>query len=122
MIDSTLQGIWQMQPVSGSTSNTVSLQQPTLTFNLSDSTITGNTGCNNLSGLFTVKGDNIAFDEHLIVTKKACPGYNEKAFLENLTQTNKFRINNGTLELLNNEVLLSRWTKTSLASDTTNRL
>lgn len=120
-VDTAIQGSWQMQTPQGTT-GAINSTPPTLNFNFSDSTVTGTTGCNNLRTTFTLQGGNLTFGEQMIVTKKACPGYNENAFLENLTQTNRYRISNGILELLNNDVVLSQWAKNSLAKDTTNRL
>jgi len=41
----------------------------------------------------------------------ACPGYNEKAFLDNLLKTNRYRIKNGVLQLMYNTTILSNWVR-----------
>ena len=60
-----------------------------------------------MSGSFVIKEDALSFAEQIIITRMACPGYNEKAFLENFTKTNRFQIKNGTLQLMYNTTILS---------------
>lgn len=118
--DTSLKGTWQLQ-----TRSEVKLPvaAPTLTINTSDNTFRGNTGCNNMSGTFTRERDNeIVFGPDIIVTKKACPNYNEKAFLTNFTQTNHYRIENGVLQLLNNDEVLTTWIRQSSIKDSANKI
>lgn len=118
--DTSLSGTWKLQ-----TQSDVKLPvaAPTLTINTADNTFQGNTGCNNMSGTFTRERDNgIVFGPDIIVTKKACPGYNEKAFLTNFTQTNHYRILNGILQLLNNDEVLTTWVRQPLTKDSTNKI
>ncbi|MGI8950220.1 MAG: META domain-containing protein [Chitinophagaceae bacterium] len=115
-IDSSIEGSWQLQPVLAS--DTAAGRIPTLNFNLSDRRFSGNTGCNSMSGHFVLKGDSLAFSEQIITTKMACPGYNEKAFIENLTRTNHYKIENGVLELLTDKSVLSKWIRKGAVKDT----
>ncbi len=105
----TLAGKWQLQPVLAS--DTASGRIPTLSFNLSQNRVTGNTGCNSFSGTFMLKGDELSFSHNGISTKMACPGYNEKAFLDNLLKTNRYQIKNGVLQLMYNTTILSNWVR-----------
>jgi heat shock protein HslJ len=105
----TLAGKWQLQPVLAS--DTASGNIPTLNFELSKSRVSGNTGCNSFSGNFMLKGDALNFSSNMISTKMACPGYNEKAFLNNLTKTNRYQIKNGVLQLMYNTTILSNWVR-----------
>jgi len=73
----------------------------------------GNTGCNDLSGSFFIMKDSLAFNEHVIATRKMCQGYNEKAFIDNLIKTNHYKIVDGVLQLMNDQTILSKWTRKS---------
>lgn len=118
--DTALTGSWQLQAPNADNTGT---EIPTLTFNAGNNTVTGTTGCNNLSGTYTLESNHaLAFGEQLIVTKKACPGYNEKAFLDNLTSTNNYRISSGVLELRNNNDVLLKFVRSSVPKDSTNHI
>src|SRR5581483_5933692 len=107
--DTTLEGTWVLQPVLAS--DTASGRIPTLTFSLSSKKFTGNTGCNQMSGHIFVRGDSLVFNEQIIMTKKACEGYNEKAFIGNLVKTNRYKIVDGVLQLMSDQTILSKWTR-----------
>ena len=72
---------------------------PELSFDLKTNRFSGNSGCNAMSGNFILNNDALSFGENIISTKMACPGYNEKAFLESLLKTNRYEIKNGVLQL-----------------------
>ena len=65
-----------------------------------DSSVTGRTGCNHLSGKYARNGDAIRF-EPLITTKMACPDRMEleQRFLAALGATQRWKISGGKLEL-----------------------
>ena len=107
----TLAGNWVLQPVLSS--DTASGSIPKLNFNLSSKKFSGNTGCNNMSGSFFISKDSLSFNEHFIATRKMCEGYNEKAFIDNLTKTNHYKIVDGVLQLMNDQTILSKWTRKS---------
>ena len=104
-----LGGTWQLQPVLAS--DTATGRTPTITFDLKKHTFTGNTGCNEMSGIFKLKADSLAFTEQIVATKMTCQGYNEKAFLDNLFNTNRYQIKEGVLQLMYNETILSKWVR-----------
>ena len=66
----------------------------------SDSTVTGRTGCNHMSGRYMRSGDALTFTP-LITTKMACPATMEleQRFLAALGSTRRWKIDNGRLEL-----------------------
>ena len=105
--DTTLAGTWVLQPVLPSDTSTGKV--PTLTFNFSSKKFNGNTGCNEMSGHFFINGDSLTFDENMITTRKACEGYNEKAFIGNLIKTNRYKIEDGVLQLMSDQTILSKW-------------
>ena len=105
----TLAGKWQLQPVLAS--DTASGRIPTLDFDLSKNRVNGNTGCNSFGGSFILKGNALSFSSRMISTKMACPGYNEKVFLDNLLKTNRYQIKEGVLQLMYNTTILSNWVR-----------
>lgn len=118
--DSALSGSWQLQLKKD---EQLPVEAPTITINMADKSFYGNTGCNNMSGTFTLDKDNhIIFGPDIIMTKKACPGYNEKAFITNFTQTNQYRISNGILQLMNNNDVLTTWVKRVNIKDSSNKI
>lgn len=103
----TLEGAWQLQPVLPS--DTATGRIPTLVFDLKSKKFQGNTGCNNMSGNFYTESDSLSFSEQIIMTKMACPGYNEQGFIESLTKTNRYKIDKAVLQLMQEQTILSKW-------------
>ncbi|MDR6342571.1 heat shock protein HslJ [Filimonas zeae] len=108
-VDTSLGGQWYLQPQLPS--DTGAGKIPQIIFSATEDKFTGNTGCNQMTGMFTRKGDSLRFDERIISTRMACMGYNEKAFIDNLLRTNRFEIKNGVLMLMENETILSKWVR-----------
>jgi heat shock protein HslJ len=106
----TLAGEWHLQPVLAS--DTASGKIPSLNFDVKTMRVKGNTGCNSFSGTFVAGKQSLHFNKDIISTKMACPGYNEKAFIENLVKTNRYLIREGVLQLMYNSTILSKWTRT----------
>jgi heat shock protein HslJ len=114
--ETSLAGTWVLQPVLSS--DTAAGKIPIITFDLTSKKFSGNTGCNDMSGHFFIKGDSLAFNENIILTRKACEGYNEKAFIDNLEKTTRYKIIDGVLQLMNDQTILSKWTR---KADTTSK-
>lgn len=106
-VDTALAGKWVLQPVLPS--DTAAGRVPVINFNLASKRFTGNTGCNDMSGHFYVKGDSLIFDENFVRTRKMCEGYNEKAFIGNLIKTTNYKIEDGVLQLMHDQTVLSTW-------------
>jgi heat shock protein HslJ len=87
---------------------------PHLRFTAPDSTITGSSGCNLLSGRFSVQGERFRVIEGLIMTRRACvdPALQrqERAFVEALQRADRFGIWGNTLTLLAGEEVVARFT------------
>jgi len=64
-----------------------------------------------MKGSFKLKADSLAFTEQIVATKMICQGYNEKAFLDNLFNTNRYQVKDGVLQLMYNETILSKWVR-----------
>jgi len=107
--DTTIAGNWYLMPVMPS--DTAAGKIPQIKFDLSANSFSGNTGCNAMSGKFIIKGDALSFDTHVVSTKMACPGFNEKIFLENLLKTNRYEIKDGILQFMYNTTILSKWSR-----------
>lgn len=106
----TLGGLWLLQPVLAS--DTAAGKRPSLLLDLAKSRFTGNTGCNNMNGKFWFgdKDSSLSFPDKIVTTRMACPGYNEKSFLESLQHSSHYRLQQGVLILLSDDnAELSRW-------------
>ncbi|MFT3826185.1 MAG: META domain-containing protein [Chitinophagaceae bacterium] len=104
-----LRGEWFLQAVLPS--DTATGKIPSLNFDLAKRRVSGNTGCNRLSGSFVLTDTSLTFGKDMITTKMACIGYNEHAFLENLVRTNHYKIKDSVLILMFDATELSRWTR-----------
>jgi heat shock protein HslJ len=105
----SLKGNWDIQVVL--LSDTAAGKTPTLFFDLSSGTFSGNTGCNTMRGSFRKTGMNLVFNQDIITTKMECTGYNEAAFIKSLLSTNHYKFDKGILVLMYDDTELSRWTR-----------
>lgn len=94
---------WTLVSVDGASSVPSDQTAPTIRFG-ADGRLAGNTGCNSASADFTVNGDRLTIGM-MITTKRACVERSrnelERAYIEALTATRRFRIVKNELELLN---------------------
>jgi heat shock protein HslJ len=83
-------------------------ERPSLSFYGSNETFTGFTGCNKISGRYTLTGNNqVNFQHSAPSTRMVCIGaYDEDAFLNTLRRINKFRSTSSQLELMDGEQVL----------------
>jgi heat shock protein HslJ len=114
-----LGGLWFLQPVLAS--DTATGKIPRIIFDLSSRGFSGNTGCNEMKGTFEYTDSTLTFNQHITTTKMNCVGYNEKAFLENLLRTNRYRLENGMLILMFDGTELSRWTRKVMPKPVSNK-
>jgi heat shock protein HslJ len=68
--------------------------------------VSGSTGCNQFTGMYTADTARIVFSPNMALTRMACPGYNETLFLNAMARVNRYRINEGQLELFQNTDLV----------------
>ncbi|WP_142713838.1 copper resistance protein NlpE N-terminal domain-containing protein [Fodinibius sediminis] len=83
-------------------------QQPVLSFNLVDSRVQGNSGCNQLIGEIIADGEQLSLGR-LVSTKMACSDSMklETAFLDALSRTDSYKVSRGELLLLqDNDTLM----------------
>lgn len=83
-------------------------EPPSLRFYGSNETFSGFTGCNRMSGRYTMSGRNaINFSDAAASTKMVCIGdYDEQSFLDLLHKVNAFKSSNGQLQLMDGETVL----------------
>jgi heat shock protein HslJ len=108
----TLGGSWFLQPVLPS--DTATGKVPTLELNLDKSRFLGNTGCNMMHGefWFSKTDSSLSFSDKISITRMACPGYNEPAFIKSLRSAGRYRLRNGVLTLLSDDnAELSHWVR-----------
>jgi len=106
-----LNGSWQLQMLFASDNKWG--RTPQLNFNIAEKTFSGNSGCNSIRGKFTTDGNYLGFDKNFIMTKMACPGSNENAFLAALLKINRYSINKDELELGQGEIVLMKFNRTN---------
>lgn len=107
--DTILNGEWFLQPVLAS--DTAAGRFPSIKFDVTRGTFTGNTGCNKMSGAFKRTDSTLTIDNQIKVAEKVCTGYNEAAFLKNLLNTNRCKREGAVLILMFDQTELSRWTR-----------
>jgi heat shock protein HslJ len=95
-----LEGTWEMDYISGPRIAFNGLypgKKPTMTFNVRDMKLTGNSSCNSFSGKLDADDTKITFNSPLISTKMACPGEGESTFFDMLKRVNLYSINGDTV-------------------------
>ena len=117
--DTSLNGLWYLLPALPSDTATGTF--PSLRFNLKARKFTGNTGCNTMSGSFTLTDSSFQFNDNVRISKKVCTGFNEAAFLKNLFMSNRYTIEDSVMVLWFNQTELSRWTRKPQKGSPTNR-
>lgn len=108
-----LEGKWVLSSVDNSLSEGKTLQElfpgktPFLILNAQNNTLSGNDGCNNIFGGYSISGSTgISFGENLGSTMMFCEGTSDYLFKQALTQTTHFTIDNGTLTLFSKDAAL----------------
>lgn len=103
----SLNGNWELQLLFASDNNWT--KQPSINLNLASKTFIGNSGCNNLTGSFTVTGNYFAFNKNIGQTKMACPGNYERNFVDALLKVTSYSLNKDELELKQGEIVLMKY-------------
>lgn len=109
--NSSLNGSWQLQLLFASDNTWPGA--PFIDINMADKTFSGNSGCNSISGKFTISDSYFGFDKNIVSTKMACldqnSNRNEKTFLSALLKINKYILNKDELELGQGEIVLMKF-------------
>jgi heat shock protein HslJ len=98
----SLQGTWKLSSINKESINTseYATGTPELTFNVADKNVTGSSGCNRVTGNFTLEKENTLTFSPLVATRMFCPGGGEQKFLEILQSVTHYQVEGDTLILL----------------------
>ena len=113
---SKLAGTWELNYITGSRIAFNGLypnKKPTITFDVVNNVVSGNTSCNNFSGKLIVEGNKIDFTGPIVMTKMMCQdGKGENVFVETLKKVNTYTISNSTsLNFIQNDMAVMRFSK-----------
>jgi len=110
-----LNGTWELNYITGPRIAFDGLypeKKPTITFDVANNKISGNTGCNNFNGKLNMDGNKINFNDPMAMTRMMCQGQGETTFLETLKKINTWSVSDGnTLNLIMGDIAMMRFTK-----------
>ncbi|RYY55452.1 MAG: META domain-containing protein [Chitinophagaceae bacterium] len=110
-----LQGTWELDYISGPRIAFDGLypdKKPSISFNVKDKKVSGNSSCNSYSGPFTMEGFNVDFNGPIVSTKMACQGEGESVYFNTLKKITRYAITDSiTLNLFMGDVSLMRFHK-----------
>lgn len=109
-----LQGRWELTlfaPGDKEFAELFGQRRPELEFNTTEKRVSGTTGCNQLSGNYTVSGSTFQFGSNMILTKMACPAYDETKFLNAMSAVNRFILNSDQLQFLQDSTVIMAFGK-----------
>lgn len=108
-----LHDIWALEWIEGMDIDTIEFMKsiPVLELNPRDSSVLGNSGCNQLNGTLVVNKNNSIKLDKLATTRMFCPGMFEAKFLDYLTRTNNYKREDLKLTLLDGNIALLRFKK-----------
>ena len=108
-----LNGYWVMTLFPAATkamAEVFTMKTPDLQLDVPNRKVSGTTGCNRITGPFTIDGDEFKFG-NLATTRMGCPAYDENIFLDAMGKVNRFRLNNEQLSLYQDSTLLMTFVK-----------
>ncbi|NGM62286.1 META domain-containing protein [Sphingobacterium sp. SGG-5] len=111
--NANLEGTWQLDYLGDPGENFEELyanKKPTITFNLTEKKISGNSSCNNYFSTFNTEGSTIRFGE-IGSTRMFCPGNGEAVFFENLKKVNAFSVQGDQLHFIMGDIAIMRFKK-----------
>ncbi len=113
----SIDGTWTpvyITGLSGKMDDSFPDKKPFIKFNKVKGDVSGNGGCNNFSGKFSVSGKSISLNENLAITDMFCQSgmEGEKAFVSALLKAESYRFSsNGQLELMEGKNTIVRLKK-----------
>ena len=110
---SMLAGTWELNYLAGQSGleGVFPDRKPMLTFNEATGRFSGSTGCNRFNGTATIDGSAIGFPEPMTMTRMACPGNGEPAFMDVLKKVNRYAITDNTLTFIVGDVAVMRFSR-----------
>ncbi|MBZ4190974.1 META domain-containing protein [Niabella beijingensis] len=109
--NNALNGTWELNYISGPRIAFEGLyprKRPTITFQLPQTSASGNSSCNNYNIAFTIDGNSIQFKDPAS-TKMACEGTGEATFFNTLKTVNRFDVVDGTLHFIMGDIAVMRF-------------
>ena len=89
-----LNGSWEVNYLATSTMAVNDLyrdKKPFMLFNIKESKVSGNTGCNSFTGnIISMSNGQIRFDDSMVMTRIFCEGGGENVFVENMKAVQGF--------------------------------
>jgi heat shock protein HslJ len=101
-----LQGKWEFDYFTNVSTNKKILfpvQMPYLSFDTKRKKFSGMAGCNNVSGDYTMNGDQFYFKQPMVITRMNCNVIGEKTMIQYMTAVDKVSITENVLQLMSNE-------------------
>lgn len=90
---------WILQELNGNSAISKLFPESSPTLNFNDTgTLSGFTGCNNFSGIYSLEDSDLKLDPGAM-TRKACPDVKEDDYLQALGMVNSFELDQNTLKL-----------------------
>lgn len=108
-----LTGTWELNYIAepGTDFNTLyPNKKPTLTVNVAEKKVNGNSSCNSFSGNVKIDGNTLSFGP-MMSTKMACPGNGEQVFFKNMERVTSFDVQDTTLTMIMDDIAVMRWEK-----------
>ena len=102
--DLRIHDIWVLESINGAAYSRAKDQDlhPTVEIYLAEERFSGNTGCNNMNGSVSVRGEKISFSD-IVTTKMFCADVDETSFLTALSKANNYKIEKMRLFLFEND-------------------
>lgn len=111
---SQLGGTWELNYISGpriAFNGLYPATKPTISFDITERKLSGNTSCNSFSGTLVADDTTINFTQPLAMTKMACPGEGEATFLEMLKKASTYSVSDSTLNFMMGDIAIMRFSK-----------
>jgi heat shock protein HslJ len=113
--NAALNGTWELNYITGpkiAFDGMYPDKKPTITFDVANSKVTGNTSCNNFNGKLNTTGNKINFNDPMAMTRMMCQGQGETTFMETLKKVDSWTVTDGnTLNLIMGDVAMMRFSK-----------
>lgn len=106
-----LDGSWELDYLMSTDESFESLypnKKPTITFDVAEGKVNGNSSCNNYFGALKIDGSSISFG-NLGSTKMFCQGNGENVFFQNLEKVNTFSVNDDQLTFIMGDIAIMRF-------------
>lgn len=92
-------GSWQLEEINGEAIDSGEFAKiPELNFDKAEGRVSGNSGCNSMSGSYSINEDKIKFGP-IAQTKMACQGVGEGKFMTLFNTVQKFKLQGDKLKL-----------------------